>query len=359
MLSYRSVRQRIILFVPMLLGVFLAVSPLETARAEALPEAVKHMLVQSVTEDGGRHLEATVKMAAAAVPDAKKEILFLMVLYAPNKIAAVKAALGLDPETPSVPAVAVAAQEDNEANKADGQQAKPTADEPASADRITEDGPVGFFSTRNLTGKLELGGAVNTGNTDDESLAVSLALSRKDGPWTYDFKSAFDIQRRDNETTQQRLVSDLGLAYDITPRLYAYGAASYEDDEFSGFNYRITSGGGLGYRIYTRPRLNWSVEMGPGVRIDSFEDTGNVNVTPAIRAFSDFAWDFSEFASFLHEVEMIQDGGLTVDTTAALVARITERVSGQLSYQVRFNGDAPVGNEEIDTTTRLSLIYDF
>ncbi len=326
------------------------------AKASELPEAVKHILVQSVTEEGGAHFAATLKMAAQAVPEAKEEIYFLMVLYAPNRIGEAREVLGLDgPDTPRFADGSVASP-----IAADVKADREETDEQTKAEPEAETQKlVGFFSTRNLTGKIELGGAVNTGNTDDESLALALALNRKDGPWTYDFKSAFDIQRRDNETTQQRFVADAAVDYDITERLYTYGAAQYLDDEFSGFNYRITSGAGLGYRVFLRERLQWSVEAGPGVRIDSFEDSGNLRVTPAVRAFSDFEWDFSDFASFLHDIEAIQDGGLTVDTTAALVARITERVSGQLSYQLRYNSDAPVGNEEIDTTTRISLVYDF
>ena len=325
-----------------------------SVKASELPEAVKHMLVQSVAEEGGAHFAATVKMAAQAVPDAKEEIYFLMVLYAPNRIEEAREVLGLNSSEIPRFADGSAAIPRAAGTKVDTEKKDKAVDAAAE-----ETEPVGFFSTRNLTGKVELGGAVNTGNTDDESLALALALNRKDGPWTYDFKSAFDIQRRDNETTKQRFVVDAAVDYDITERLYTYGAAQYLDDEFSGFNYRITSGGGLGYRVFTRERLKWSIEGGPGVRIDSFEDTGNVRTTPAIRAFSDFEWDFSAFASFLNNIEAIQDGGLSVDTTAALVARITERVSGQLSYQLRYNSDAPVGNEEIDTTTRISLVYDF
>ncbi len=324
-----------------------ALGSFSQASAAEIPEAVKHMLVQSITEDGGKHFAATVRMAGDAVPEAREEILFLMVLYAPNRIAEAKSALKLE----DVPVLVTA-----EPSKANGEAADEVSEKPEEGAAAK---PVGFFSTRNLTGNVELGGAVNTGNTDDESLAIALGLNRKDGPWTYDFKTSFDIQRRDNEKTQQRFVANAAVDYDITPRIYTYGATEYEDDAFSGFNYRITSGAGLGYRVFTRPTLNWAVEAGPGVRIDSFEDSGNTSVTPALRAFSDFSWDFSPFASFLHSVETIQDGGLTVDTTAAVVARITERVSGKLSYQVRYNGDAPAGNEEIDTTTRLSLVYGF
>ena len=343
---------RLVFLITLVAGASLAVTA--TAKSSELPEAVKHMLVQSVTQDGGAHFAATVKMAAQAVPEAKEEIYFLMVLYAPNRIGEAREVLGLDvSDTPRFADGSIASPVKTGVN--------PEPEQPETPATETPDGkePIGFFSTRNLTGKIELGGAVNTGNTDDESLALAVGLNRKDGPWTYDFKSAFDIQRRDNETTQQRFVADAAVDYDITDRLYTYGAAQYLDDEFSGFNYRITSGAGLGYRVFMRERLQWSVEGGPGVRIDSFEDSGNVRMTPAVRAFSDFKWDFSQFASFLHDIEAIQDGGLTVDTTAALVARITERVSGQLSYQLRYNSDAPVGNEEIDTTTRISLVYDF
>lgn len=337
-------------FIFIVMAVCAVITMPKNAAAQEIPEAVKHMLVQSITLDGGVHLPATVKMAAAAVPEERDQILLLMVLYAPNRIGEVKEALGMTLDG-SRPVKALSTEKTDPATTA-GTQARSGVDPEVEQ-------PAGFFSTRNLAGKLELGGAVNTGNTDDESLVAALSLNRKDGPWTYSLKSGFELQRRDNETTQQRFVIDTAINYDITQRLYTYGTAGYEDDAFSGFNYRVTSGAGLGYRIFMRPTLKWAVEAGPGVRIDGFEDSGNVKVMPAVRAFSDFSWDFSEFASFLHNVEAIQDGGLTVDTTAALVARITERVSGQVSYQFRLNTDAPTGNEEIDTTTRLSLVYDF
>jgi putative salt-induced outer membrane protein len=306
------------------------------------------MIIEAAALENGDHLIPVVVLAAKVAPDAVELIFYLAASLAPEKGQQVQIALGLKnldmPTMIETTKTQIAVDEDK------GVEIETATDNPR---------PYRIFSVNGWTGKAELGGTLNTGNTDEESLFVAGEINRRHGPWNYSLESSFDIKRVEDRTNKQRFVVEGQVNRDISPRAYAYGAVKFEDDAFSGFNYRVTTSGGVGYRLFDDDAFYWGVETGPSVRVDQREGASSANVDVAGRGASDMVWRISESAEVNNDFEVIGDGGVNIDTISALIMRITERLSGKLSYQVRLNTDAPSGRQEMDTTTKASLLYDF
>ncbi len=310
----------------------LIVSPVWSA--DDFPEPVRLMIEKAVTKDDGAHLLPTVQIAADVVPESAAEILAIVTAAAPARAAEVAVVLGLPPPQFREQVVAEAS----------------AIEPPPSA---------GFFSPSTWDGRVEIGGTLNTGNTDEKAISAGLELVRQTDLWLFELKTAFYFQSSNGTTNKQRFAVDTQINRTINDRLYAFANVGYIDDQFSGFDYRITTAGGLGYYVFKGEPIEWRVEAGPAVRIDKPSTANQVDVDPAGIARSKFNWIITESAALLNETTVIVDGGMTVDNLIALDLAITEALKARLSYAIRYNDSPPVGTQGLDTTTKASVLYEF
>ena len=54
--------------------------------------------------------------------------------------------------------------------------------------------------------------------------------------------------------------------YKLESPAFLFATISYEDDKFSGYDYRITESVGYGRRVIDESDLSLDLEIGPGVR---------------------------------------------------------------------------------------------
>ena len=89
------------------------------------------------------------------------------------------------------------------------------------------------------TGKGEAGLVIATGNTETETANAKLQFANEIGKWKHQFGGAALYASSDDEgTTAQRWEAFEQSDYNFSPRNFWFGAARYEDDEFSGFEYQ-------------------------------------------------------------------------------------------------------------------------
>lgn len=208
-----------------------------------------------------------------------------------------------------------------------------------------------------------------TGNTETTDIGLTLKLSRATELWTIGFDAAADFGETDGVETRNRW--GLGIQADrtITERWYGFGRASYEQDEFSGFDSRTFVGGGLGYVAFDTEATKWRLEGGPGYRIDevSASIVNGVVVTPAtteesvaVRAASEFSYKFNDAVTFSNDTSVTwADVSTQITNTAAITAQLTDRISGRVSFDVRNDSNPPAGFESTDTATKVGVVYAF
>src|ERR1700754_2632380 len=83
------------------------------------------------------------------------------------------------------------------------------------------------------TGKGEAGLVISSGNTETTSANAKINLARESGAWKNSFGLAGLYASDDVGRTAQRWEAFTQSDYNFTPKTFWFGAARYEDDEFS------------------------------------------------------------------------------------------------------------------------------
>ena len=209
------------------------------------------------------------------------------------------------------------------------------------------------------SGSGEFGAFFTSGNTDNTGVALGLTLKKESLHWKHQLRGFVDYQQQSGTTTAQRYFAGYEGNYNITPRLYALLTLSYESDIFAGFDYRFSESLGLGYKVVDTDKVQLGLEAGPALRQTQF--TNDVYESGfAFRAAGNFGWkitptlELTETASYFY-----QDINSTFNSLTSLTWKLTDAFSGRFSFLYQNQTNPPVGLRNYDTTTRLTLVYNF
>ncbi len=238
------------------------------------------------------------------------------------------------------------------------------------AEAAAEEAPTGgFFAIGPWEGKVVGTAARATGNSINTAYGLAFDAARKAGKYTHNVTGTIDIATSgaldnngdaDSTLTQKRWGLAYQLDYEINDRTYAYARASYEEDQFSGFDYRLFGGGGLGYFLYDNDTLKWKVEGGPGYRYSLIDDTSETDSQFAIYAASETDWIIREGLVFEQDFNGIWTSSTTtLVSQTSITTAISESISIGASYLYRFETDPPLGRVRTDTLLRASINYGF
>lgn len=220
--------------------------------------------------------------------------------------------------------------------------------------------------TAQWTGEGGLSAGMTTGNTETTDLGLALDIARETQIWKASFEAQGEYGETDNEETKNRIFLAGQLDRQMTDRMYGFGRTSYEVDEFSGFDSRLFVGGGLGYEILNGERAGWTVEGGPGLKVDevnAYEEDGMIvpattEENVSLFAASNYAFQFNDNVSFSNDTDMLYTQESTqLVTISALTAKLTDALSARISFDVRHDTDPPDSFKATDTATRISLVY--
>ena len=219
------------------------------------------------------------------------------------------------------------------------------------------------------TGEGSFSAGFTTGNTETTDLGLGVKLAREAGPWTVALEAAADYAETEGQETKNRMFIAGQLNRDFSDRLYGFGRASYERDEFSGFDSRTFIGAGVGYHVIAGAPTTWDVEIAPGIKLDDIREItlpGPV-IIPAQSDSSVSVFAASKFThAFNDNVRLSNDTTVTyaetstqLANTLAVTADLTGALAARFSVDVRHDTDPPIGFESTDTATRVSLVYAF
>ncbi|MET0544992.1 MAG: DUF481 domain-containing protein [Caulobacterales bacterium] len=218
------------------------------------------------------------------------------------------------------------------------------------------------------SGEGSLSAGITTGNTDTSDVGVGLKAAYQSGLWKNSGEFRFDYAQQDDEESKNRIYGAYQLDRILSERAFAFARSSFERDEFSGFDSRIFIGGGLGYKVIDNTSTNWELQGGPGLKIDDIEARPATLTSPAVaggvknsigaQLNSAFQHSFNENVSFSNDTELLYaDVSTQVSNEVALTAKVSKRLSGRFSFEVRYETDPPVDRKDTDTATRFSLVY--
>jgi putative salt-induced outer membrane protein len=287
-------------------------------------------------------------LLAAATPTIAQSTL-------PDSVRAMVEAAAKTGDKVKIDAVVAIAKETNKGTEAEIDKIVADISAAQAAEREAKLATAGFFE--NWTGSGQLGAAVTTGNVEQRSFTVGLDLKREGIRWRHRANALFDILDADGANDQQRILAGYQVDYKFSERLYAWGRLEFEQNREAGIERRFAESVGLGWRAVAAERVTWDLEAGPALRQTRFV-TGDEN-SFAVRGASRFLWQFSDTAAFSNDTFMFWDDAGSVQNTAALTSKLFGALSARLSFNLAWEQDPPLGLESLDTTSRITLVYDF
>ncbi len=320
-----------IIFISALLSALVSLLAPASADEEVLPPSIAAIIEKAAVRQGGAGFVDAVLLVMDAQPLIAAGIYAYAVSIAPareEELAA--AASGVFPELAA---------------------AEPVVPPPP---------PAGLFDLAAWDGNLELGGSVSTGNTDEEAIAFGVGLTNDiNDVWDHAVNVRFDYARRTGVTTKQRFLADYQINYHPWSRTYVFGYLQYDDDRFSGFDYRLLESAGVGHTLFDNDKQKWKIEGGPGVRQNKIPGQ-SLEVEFVAVLSSNYRYFFNESVNAGDTVKVFAGADrTTIENTADMVAKLNAALSAKLSFGVKYDSNVPAGSVKMDTITKISLLYDF
>jgi putative salt-induced outer membrane protein len=220
------------------------------------------------------------------------------------------------------------------------------------------------------TGKGEAGLVIASGNTDTETANAKIQLTSETTNWKNTFGGAALYASDEDGKTANRWEAFGQADWKFTERNFLFGAARYEEDEFSGFEYQATASGGIGRRFIDNDRTKLIGTAGAGYKFletrDSFDpDTGALleegesESEVVFRGTLDLDHKFTATTSLLNKfiVESGSDNTF-VQNDLSLQVKMTDVLALAVGYSVRHNTKPPAEFKKTDTLTTINLVYE-
>ncbi len=206
----------------------------------------------------------------------------------------------------------------------------------------------------------QFGASTSTGDTDEQSVALGLAMSRSFDKWDHNINLDFDFARSNGNTTRRRILTRFDTVYKAWDKIYVANYLEVDVNRFSGFDYRLLDSLGLGTQLVKTDRQSLRLEGGPGVRFNKLEATGATSTEFLGRVSSTYELKLTDNIDFKDQASAVfGTGSFTFDNRASLGAQINTRLAARLAFQVQYDSDAPAGAAPWDTITRATLVYKF
>lgn len=208
-------------------------------------------------------------------------------------------------------------------------------------------------------GSVELGIVNTTGNTETKTTSAKAKAATETEKWrhtiTYESLNSSD----QGVTTAERYAINGQSDYKLDKKNFFFAMINYEEDKFSGYEYRMTEAVGYGRRVLEEPNLSLDLEIGPGAR-QSKPDTGSTENESTVRGAAKLVWKISKTSTFTEDLSTdVGDDNTITKSVSALTAQINGSLATKITYTVKNSSEVPVGVKKTDTETAVTLVYNF
>ena len=227
----------------------------------------------------------------------------------------------------------------------------------------------GFYSTAVLaddhegakwSGSGQLGFSMTSGNSDTENLTAGLKVRRESNNWVSDL--SLDLLRASNNDvdTAERYTLNTKTGYKFDDNDYAYYGTRWDKDNFSGFDYTITTTVGWGHKFKDTETDRLITELGLGYKTEALDVDRSENNGAVLSGKLDYMKQLTETTQF-EDVLVVEagDDNTFIQNDLGFKFKVSEKFAVKLAHQYRHNTDAPVGKDSTDTLVSANLVYDF
>lgn len=212
------------------------------------------------------------------------------------------------------------------------------------------------------SGEGGLNAGVTSGNTETSDLGLGVKVKHQGGDWIEAGEFTADYGKTDGVETKNRLLAAGQVDRILDERVSGYGRLTWERDEFSGFENRYFAGLGLAFKVLDTDPTKWTVEGGPGYKVDEVRatliDPASTEQSLGVRGGSRFSYQLNDAVAVSNDTEVVYSRTSTqISNVIALTANLWGNLNARISFDVRHDTDPLPGFESTDTSTKFSLVY--
>ena len=210
------------------------------------------------------------------------------------------------------------------------------------------------------SGEGELGITIIEGNSETKNISAKLMLSKQLNKWRH--KINFEILKNeaDGITEAEHYIAAGKSDYFFREKTYAFTAARYEEDRFSGFDHQLSLSAGYGSRFINNDRQTLDASIGLGIKRSEEQTTGIIKDEIILRLDGNYSHKVGSHSEFTESllIEAGEDNTL-IESVTGFKTSITERIATKISYTVKRNSDVPVGTKNTDRKTSITVVFSF
>ena len=180
-------------------------------------------------------------------------------------------------------------------------------------------------------------------------------------PWGLELTAQIQSAEEDGETTAERYQAGLRGTRTLNERWEAFAGLSAEKDEFAGFELRGIAEAGATYKALLGPRhhlhFDFAVTWTDEDRVPPEMDDSWLGALIG----ADYELALSDNATFSQSLKyhpnFDDSGNWRLDSLTALTAALNQHLALKFSHEIRYRHEPIDGNDDTDTTTKASLVW--
>ena len=216
-------------------------------------------------------------------------------------------------------------------------------------------------------GEAELGVLVTTGNTEETNLKGRLAFLQESEQWRNAAEARSAYTKADDDTTAERYRLEGETNYKFSEYQYWFLRGSFEDDRFSGYDFRSSTTTGYGHRVWEMgERTFLDLSAGAGYRynrLDEPDEDGEQYEDEVIARFAgQLDFELSDNALFRQKLSTeigLENNNTITESETSVQASVVGDLSLKLAYRVTHVSDPPPEAESTDTEASATILYGF
>lgn len=209
-------------------------------------------------------------------------------------------------------------------------------------------------------GDAELGVLNTTGNTKTRNITAQAKVVNDRDRWRHTLKAEALNSSQDGGTTAERYFISGKSDLKLTEKSYTFGLLTYENDRFSGYDYRATESLGYGRNVIKRDSLTLDLEAGLGFRQSKLSATGENQNEGLIHVGGGLGWKISDTSTFSEDLSSdIGEKSVVTKSVTALKTHIVGNLASKISFTAKYSTKVPADVTKLDTETAITLVYGF
>ncbi len=212
-------------------------------------------------------------------------------------------------------------------------------------------------------GKIQLGGALNYGNTESRNISTKFILKHVVVDWKNSLNLSYYFSQDGQETTASKFNIDLNTKYKLTDQNYLFISGEATFDKFAAYDRVYREAAGYGHNLYKNSVANWSLYAGPGVTHSRIAGTRDYLNQFVGKVGSNFCYKFIDNILYTQDIiGYLGKRNTNLQFKNGLEAQISKRLALDISVYLDYNTDIPKkskNKKSLDTVTKFSIIYTF